>query len=80
MGAKKRLRKDPDTEKHFLGRIRVDRVRERTAERVTSNRENAKAKRDLAALERARDRYPADSKKWKDADRQVERFRNANGL
>jgi hypothetical protein len=81
---KRRLKNDPETQRHLFGRVRVDRAKERAIEAAkeaaSNKKQRAASMRALKALIKARDKHPVGSPEWDRANRAAERHAQANGL
>lgn len=81
---KRRLKKDPETQKHLFGKVRVDRTKERAIEAVKNaaaeKKEKAAAMRALKTLIKERDKYPQGSPEWNRRNRAAEIHAQRNGL
>jgi hypothetical protein len=74
--AKKQLAKDPATEKHLAGKVRVDHATERAADAIRDRRQLRKDRAALADLEKAAARHPDSAK----AAAAVRTFKKSHGL
>ena len=65
-----------NVEVHLFGRVSKRKIQDRRADRKADRQ----LSKNLASLERTRDRLPRDSAAWQQADKAIEGFKRRNGL